>query len=443
MPGDRGRVGQLALSRLFSRLVKSADLTSTLLTNYGHPAKPEAVVTGGDLGSLRRANRAALLALLRESGPLHRAALARQAHLSRSAVSTIVADLLEEGFVTEVAEVDGQQESLSSSRGHRGGLLTMNPMAGLALGVDFSYACVRVVLADLAHTVLAETTADLVADQGFHDSLELAVGLVDKVLGDAGGNRAFVLGAGLGVPGPVHEARGEIGAASNSAGWEHVRAVDDFTSRLGVPVAMDNTSHLASLAEVVWGAGAGYKNVIYLKLSTGIGAGLMLDGRIFRGAVGSAGEIGHVTVDDGGPACRCGNRGCLEVYAGVPAVVAALRPALGADLTISGVLDATAAGNRACLRVLSDVGGLVGRVVASACNLLNPEIIIVGGDLAAAGDALILPLAAAVRQHALPIATEGLNVVVGHLGARAGALGAVALVLREGERFVSPDRKMT
>jgi predicted NBD/HSP70 family sugar kinase len=200
-------------------------------------------------------------------------------------------------------------------------------------------------------------------------------------------------------------------------------------------VSLDNTAHLASLAEVVWGAGRGAQNAMYLKLSHGIGAGFLFDGRIFRGAIGAAGEIGHLSVDENGPVCACGNRGCLELYAGVPAVLRSLTDTHGAGVSLPEVLNAAAAGDRICRRVLTDVGSLIGRVVGGTCNLLNLDRIIVGGDLAEAGDVLLEPMRAAIERHALPVASACVDVVPAQLGELAGALGGVALVFREGDRL--------
>jgi predicted NBD/HSP70 family sugar kinase len=200
-----------------------------------------------------------------------------------------------------------------------------------------------------------------------------------------------------------------------------------------VPVYSDNTSRLAALAEATWGAGRGNSDVIFVKLAAGVGSGLVFGGSIFRGSVGAAGEIGHITVDENGPACRCGNRGCLETYAGVPAVLAALRPVLGEQVTLGHVLEASTAGDRACRRVIADAGRVVGTALAGVCNLLNPEKIIIGGDLAAAADVLFNPLRASLRRHALGMTFDAAQITAAELGDHAGALGGVALVLHEGE----------
>lgn len=385
-------------------------------------------VTGGSLRQLRARNRDRLLLLIRDQGPLHRAELARRAGLSRTTVSIIVTELLDAGKVIEVYPA---ADSPLSYDGRAGALLAVNPAVGTAVGIDFSYETVRVIVADLAHNVLSRKEADLRPDQSASANLALAVQLTEAALFQVDLDRSPLIGAGLGVPGPVDQTRREVGFSSNAASWVGAHAADELAGRLGVPVALDNTAHLGCLAESMWGAGVGYPSLIYLKLGFGVGGGFVIDGQIYRGVTGAAGELGHLTVDENGPSCRCGSRGCLEVYASVPAVLAALQPLFGRDVSLPVVLATARDGNRAVCRVLADTGQVLGNAMASVCNLLNPGRIIVGGDLAAAGDVLLDPLREALGRRALQIVANSVEVVPGELGQDAGALGGVALVLRE------------
>ncbi|OZM78864.1 ROK family transcriptional regulator [Pseudonocardia sp. MH-G8] len=387
----------------------------------------------GSLQSLRQGNRDRVAELLREHGRLHRAELARRTGLSRTTISTIVSGLLADGTISEA---DGDGDGVAPGTGRRKGLLSLNPDLGVVLGVDVSLSTVRVVVADTSHRVLQRGVTGLAGGLGWADRLDQAADLARSLVEAAGRSMVNVVGAGLGVPGPVNQDTGEVAASSNSLEWEGVRAAEELGRRLGVAVALDNTSHLGSLAEVVWGAGQGCRNVLYLKIANGIGAGFLIDGRIFRGAVGAAGEIGHIAVDDSGPACRCGNRGCLEVYTAVPAVLQALRPMYG-DLTLSEALRHAEDGDRACRRVLADTGLLLGRTLAGVSNLLNPELVIIGGELAMAGELLLGAVRTSLARHALPIISGTARVVPGQLGDDAGALGGVALVLREADRLVA------
>lgn len=380
----------------------------------------------------RRSNRDLLIQLLRENGGLHRAELARRLGLSRSAVSMITAELIGEGLVVGVSSaVDDVATPRTKRAGRAGEALTLNAVAGAALGIDYSPGEVRAVVANLAHDVLGATVERLAPSALWPARLEAGLVAVNRAIEQAGVAPDRFLGVGLGMPDPVDLSTGTVGRSRAGPTWSGVHAADEFASRLGVPVALDNTAHLAGLAEVMWGAGAGARNALYLKMSYGIGAGLLLDYRVFRGAIGAAGEIGHVSVDYEGPACACGNRGCLELYAGTLAILSALRPLRGSDVTLDAAMAAARRGDRACTRVIADAGRRTGQVLANVCNLLNPELIIVGGELSAAGDVLLDPMREELSRYALGLASSCVRVVPAKLGNRAGALGGVALVLRK------------
>ena len=208
----------------------------------------------------------------------------------------------------------------------------------------------------------------------------------------------------------------------------------ELERRLQMPVHLDNDANLGALAESVLGAGRDAQEMTYLMLSSGIGAGLILGGRLYRGAGGTAGEIGHVLVDEQGPMCRCGNRGCLETFAGAGALLDLLRRP---GLTAQGMVEAAVAGDPGCQRVLADAGRVVGRAVAALCNQFNPELVVVGGRLAAAGDILLDPLREAVRRYAIPAAAEDMRIVPGALADRAELLGALVLVVGQSDRALT------
>lgn len=392
----------------------------------------------GVLSSLRDGNRDRLLAALREQGPLHRAELARRVQLSRSTVSSITAQLLREDVLTEVSAADLGRVN-RDGRGDR--LLAINGGQGIALGVDFGTDQVRVALANAAHEVVATDAAPIPPDITWRQRLDLGLTAADRLTSQAGVSYSQLRGVGLGIPDPIDLVSGTVvSTRSDSRPWTGVRAADECAQRFGLPVWLDNSSHLAAIAEVTWGAGRGSHDAIYLKMSHGVGAGLLVDGRFYRGSVGAAGEIGHFSVDQEGPACPCGNRGCLELYAGSPAILDALRPLHGEELTLNGVLDAIKQGDRASRRVVEDAGRLTGQVLANVCNLLNPELVIVGGDLVAAGDALLDPMRDVSSRYGLSIASQCMRIVPAELDDQAGVLGGVAMVLRESDQIQSTYR---
>jgi predicted NBD/HSP70 family sugar kinase len=378
----------------------------------------------GSHTSLRAANRERLLALLRSQGPMTQAQLARASGLSPATVSSITRELRDEGWLDGAEEGGGKRAALALSRS-----------AGVAVGIDFGKTHVRVVVSDLAHEVLAEAERPHDVDHAAAEGVALAASLVRGLLDEVGAGPAHVTGVGMGLPGPLRHDTGEVGDSSILPGWIGALPEQLMSEALGLPVRVENDANLGALAEVVWGAGRGCTDVVYVKAATGVGAGLVLNGRLYHGVGGTAGEIGHITVDESGPICRCGNRGCLETFAGGEAVVAPLRQHYG-EIALREVITLAQAGDKGCRRVLQDAGRALGLAVAGVCNLLAPERVIVGGELAQAGDIVLEEVRAMVRRTAIGAARE-LPVIAGVLGERAEVLGAVALVLRESQRYVA------
>ena len=304
------------------------------------------------------------------------------------------------------------------------------------LGVDFGHRHVRVAVADLSSTVLAERAIDLDVDHDAPTALATAVDLVDEVLDDAGLERSQLVGAGIGLPGPIDRLTATVCSQFILPGWVGVRAGDELSDRLGLAVEIENDANLGALAEASFGAGQGLSDILYVKLSSGIGAGLVLGGRVHRGASGMAGELGHIQVRAEGAVCRCGNRGCLETIASTTALLALLRPTYG-ELTVRGMLELSAAGDLGARRVITDAGHAVGQVLAEICNCLNPSAIVVGGDLSTAGEPLLTGIREAIERNALREAANAVQVKPAVLGERAEVLGALALVIGDTDRISS------
>jgi predicted NBD/HSP70 family sugar kinase len=315
-------------------------------------------------------------------------------------------------------------------------LITLDPSVGVAIGIDFGKRHLAVAVSDLSHEILAERWRTMHEDYDARTGMDGAVKLVEEALQRSGADRDRVLGVGLGLPGPIHRSTGTVGSSAILPGWSDVRIAEVMSERLRLPVHVDNDANLGALAEYHWGAGRNATTLVYLKMATGIGAGLVVGGRLFHGAGGTAGEIGHTTVDEAGPICRCGNRGCLEMVAAAPALADLLRATRGAEMTGERVVELALEGDPGCRRAIADAGSYTGNALANLCNLLNPERIVVGGSLGAAGNILLDPLREAVRRRVIPSAVEDLEIVPGVLGDRAELLGAVALVLNEKEQGV-------
>jgi predicted NBD/HSP70 family sugar kinase len=385
--------------------------------------------SAGSLASLRRLNRRRVINALRQHGMISRAEIARRTGLSRSTVSSLVSELQSDGLVME-------REETGAAHGEHGGrppiLLSFDASAGAALGIDFGHSHLRVAVSDLSSAILAERAAPLDTDHAAQEGLDVAVDLIGEVLAEAGIERSRLIGAGLGLPGPVDQSSGVIGSSAILPGWVGVAAGDEMRRRLDIPVIVDNDANLGALAELTYGAGRGATDLVYLKVASGIGAGLILGGRLYRGWGGMAGELGHILVDPEGPVCRCGNRGCLETAASTGALLEMLRRSHG-DLTVPEMLRLAHEGDLGCRRVIADAGRVVGSAAAVLFNVLNPQRLVVGGDLADAGDLLLDGVRSSVRLSALPAAADAARVVPGVLGERAQVLGALALAVGEAD----------
>jgi predicted NBD/HSP70 family sugar kinase len=387
----------------------------------------------GSLSSLREFNRLRIVDFLRTNGTASRAELARRTGLSRSTVSTLVADLQRRGLVVERAG----QFAGEGQPGRPAALLELDPSAAAAVGVDFDHDKVRVAVSDLSRTVLAEASAPYDVDHDAAGSLDLAAERVEQVLQEANVDRERLLGVGIALAGPIDHDKGSLHPSDVLPGWADVDAASELEQRLDTRCYVDNDANLGALAEVTLGAGRNARFAAYVSISSGIGAGIIVDGRPYRGHRGTAGEIGHVVVDAQGPICRCGNRGCLETLASGPALLRLVQATRDEELTVKQVIELAREGDAGCRRAIADAGQVVGGVVAGLVNLFSPEMVVVGGDLGEAGDLLLDSLREAVRRDALPAAASELKIVAGELGERANLLGALALVLMQSEHEVA------
>ncbi|SEG08519.1 ROK family protein (putative glucokinase) [Actinacidiphila yanglinensis] len=378
--------------------------------------------TPGSQSSLHRANLERVVRAVRLAGSLTQAEIARTTGLSAATVSNIVRELRDNGTV---------QVTPTSSGGRRARSVALSGDAGIVVGVDFGHSHLRVAVGNLAHQVLAEQSEPIDVDASASQGFDRAEQLVARLVESTGIDRDKVLGVGLGVPGPIDMETGTLGSTAILPGWSGINPRQELTDRLGVPVQVDNDANLGALGELVWGGGRGVKDLAYIKVASGVGAGLVVDGRIYRGPGGTAGEIGHITLDESGPVCRCGNRGCLETFTAARYVLELLRGSHGDGLTIPKMVQLGREGDPGCRRVIGDVGRHIGMGVASLCNLLNPSRVVLGGDLAEAGELVLGPIRESVARYAIPSAAQRLSVMPGALGARAEVLGALALVLSE------------
>lgn len=373
--------------------------------------------------NLRSLGRVRVLEALIGTRRLSRPDLMRRTGLARATVGSVIADLIRAGVVTDGDA--NREDGLRTGRPAR--TLSLNRHAAYALGVDIGRDHVRVVLCDLFGEPVWDRDLHRLVDNDSGEVLTEAAELIAEAQHATGIPAERILGVGVGIACPI-DRHGTLLAEGIMPGWIGVRPTDELRERTGFAVRLLNDANAAVLAEHRHGVAQHCGDVVYIRLSTGIGAGVISDGRLLLGAGGLAGELGHVIVEPSGAICRCGNRGCLETVAS-PAAIAKL---LSAEPTSTAELvDLVRAGDRGAIRAMEDAGDAVGRALAQAVTIVNPELVVIGGELAAAGDVLVAPIHRAVQRNAMSWHTSDLRVVPGALGDSAGVRGAAALVLAD------------
>jgi predicted NBD/HSP70 family sugar kinase len=340
--------------------------------------------------------------------------------LSRSSIHALTSELLDAGLIRETAP------PAPHPRGRPATSFSFNGGAGHVLAVAFQHKSVTVAVADLAGSIVAEEAASVDAGADPERALRCAADHASSLV-DRTGTRRTMLAAAASLPGPIDIRHGTIGAFSILRGWSSIDPARRLGDLLELPVVIDNDANVAAFAEVQAGSAVGCRHLLYVKASTGVGAGLILDGRIYRGAAGMAGELGHVTIEPTGRICRCGSKGCLETVAGIDGILAALAGTHEEAVTIERVIALAAAGDAAAERALAEAGAGLGRAIGEVSNVLNPSLVVIGGELSAAGDLLIEPLRAALRRASMQVIARDIEVRASQLGTRAELLGAAAL----------------
>lgn len=389
-----------------------------------------------DLHDMREANNALVLRLIRQHGPMARVAIARRTGLSRTTVSSIVDRLLSEEIVREGATLNA-----APSGGRRPTLVHFNESAGLILGADMGRTHFTIIATDLDARILARRSGPWDTNLGPTVCLPRLASEIRMLVSEHQLNWERIVGVGIGIPGPVDINLHTLVAPPRMAGWDGVDVEGILRSALNVPVILNNDTNVGALAESRFGAAAGESDFAYVKVGTGIGCGLVINGEIYRGSSGVAGEIGHFTVAEDGLLCDCGNRGCLEAMAGAPQLVryaldagygqgeAAATPQPEREVDVAEVVQAALHGDSACQSAIRRAGAYIGVALANLVNLVNPSVILLDGSMARAGSILLEPITKAIGERSLWAASRATRVQVSALGDSAIALGAATMVL--------------
>lgn len=379
---------------------------------------------GADVRAMREFNLLLVLNCIREHGPLPRVAIARRTGLSRPTVSSLMEILLRERLVRE-----GELLNSSAAGGRRAVEVHFNASAGYVVGVDVGRTHLTLLLANLAAEIQARHSEPFDSSRGAEACMPLLTEHLRAFVEAADTRWDQILGIGAGVPGPIDGSRRQLVSPPRLPGWDSIDLYEPLHRELHVPIFLDNDANMGTLGESRYGAGRGVENMAYIKLGTGIGGGMITNGAIYRGG-GSAGEIGHVTIDADGPECACGNKGCLEALAGAGAIVEdASRGASRAVCDIADVVQAALEGDPHCRAALKRAGEYIGVAVADVINLCNPALILIDGGVSRAGDLLLSSLRRTAAARSLPIAWANTTIELAQLGENAIALGAVSTVL--------------
>lgn len=377
-----------------------------------------------------------ILDLVRSGKAVTRPDIARSTQLGRAVVTQRLDQLIDLGLI-----IEGDVLAVPHGRSPRG--LRFNKGLAHVLCADIGASGMFIGLANLAGEMLERVYVRNDIANGPEVTLSLVEEEFDKIVGQRGDFDINVWGIGLGIPGPVEFSTGRAVAPPIMPGWNEYDIRKRLQDRYNVPVWVDNDVNVMALGEVRCGAAVGYCDVVVIKISTGIGAGLVSNGVLHRGAQGAAGDIGHIAVvDDSSIICRCGNIGCLETLASGSALAAraseiaesGASPFLATRLashpiTVSDVVSGAASGDHSCLTLMTDSARLVGDTVARIVNFYNPSLILLGGRLMIAGDAYLAAVRNIVYSRSLPLATRELVIAKVGLGERAALHGAASLAL--------------
>ena len=371
-----------------------------------------------------------LLKVIYYQRPISRTALSGQLGLSLGYISLLVKRLQADGFLVEGGFAD-------SSGGRRRVHLQLNPELAHLVGVDFGTANIRVVVTDFLGKVLSFEKYASATSKGKDSCIKLICDQVNAYCEKDAAIRAI----GISHSGVINHEEGAVLFWPKVQGWERVPIRAILEQACGRPTLVEDSSRTMALAEQQFGEGKGIKNLVHVSLGMGIGSAVFANGQLCLGHKGLAGELGHITIDEYGELCSCGNRGCLEVFASGFAIIEKVRSALrkgvistlagqeDGTLTIESVVAAARAGDRLSQNVISEAGTHLGTALADIVNLLNPQKIILGGAVPRVAQSLLLePLMLSLRQRAFSHSVHDLEVVISRLGEEAAAVGAALLV---------------
>jgi glucokinase-like ROK family protein len=385
---------------------------------------------------VKQINKSIVLNTIRKKGNISRAEIAGITGLNKSTVSFLVDELINEGFVKE----EGPGESKG---GRKPIILSINNKAGCIIGIDLDVNYILIVLTDLMANVIWEKKIDIKIGENQQTIIERLIELIDEAISNAPETIRGILGIGIGVPGIVDYKKGSILLAPNLK-WENVPLKQIVEDKFKIKVHIDNEANVGAIGEKWFGVGAKYNNLVYVSAGIGIGTGIIINGELYRGTVGLAGEMGHMTIDIYDHQCRCGNTGCWENYASEKALLEYINTQLlmgKSDeyinknnfytLSAIDIIDYARKGSKIAVEALKEIGRKLGVGVVNIINTFNPELVIIGNTLSLADDLILNEVLKEVEEKSLVYRYYKVKIKTSKLQFHAGAIGAVSLVISE------------
>ena len=391
----------------------------------------------GNLGLVQEINRSLVSSLIKEKGPISRADISKITKLTRATVSSIVGYLIKKDLIKEIGLI-------SSGVGRKAILLNLNSKAYYSIGVDLGTLHTRVAIVDLIGTIERKIEYPTNYQQGKEKIIEQLIAAIHNIIKNSGIKWKKIAGIGVAAPGLVDK-KGTMLITTN-LGWKDTPLGDILKKEFHIPVFVDNNVNAMALAEFEFGKNRGIKNFVFINVGVGIGAGVIINGELFHGESNCTGEIGHTTVDYNGPRCSCGNKGCLEIMASGSAIAKRAIKAIkeGAKSSIYKlsnydlnqvsaeiVSEAANQGDKLGLNIMKETGEYLGTGVANIINLFNPELVIIGGGVAKAGDLIFKSLKRTVQKRAFFVSAKVSKIIPESLGKDCAVIGAAIPVIKE------------
>lgn len=381
--------------------------------------------------NIKSFNKHAAVDLIRFAGKgISRSDIAEELGLTRAGVTIIVNDLLDSGIILET-------NSRSTPSGRPPVVLELNPEYGLVAAIDMGATHLSVAVGDFSARIIQETEQSFRIDNGPEKCLDEVSQALQGIVEKCGITVKDLAAVGVSVPGPVVTDAGMVMAPPIMPGWDRFPIRDTLEKLWKVSVTINNDADLGALGEWAYGAGRGERNLAFIKVGSGIGAGLIIDQQIYVGSTGSAGEIGHLTIDKNGPLCTCGNYGCLEAFASGSAIEIQAQKLVESGkrtlltksdrhtISVSDVADAARRGDLASQEIIKRSGTFIGIAIANLINMINPSTVIIGGGVAQVGDLLTGPIRQEVRERSLRASEHAVRITTAMLGRRSSLIGAL------------------